>query len=292
MARPLLLIEGASGTVGLTLWEKLKARTDIEVHRLTPVQDSKEQTRLLAAAWGMVLCLPEAQARRRAQQLPRRIRLLDASGAHRLEDSWVYGLPELGSSQREAIVRADRVANPGCFATGAILLLAPLRRAGFLDNYPLAIQGTNGYSAGGRSMMQRYEANPFSYRVWLDLDHRHVPEIARYAGLATDPILMPAVAGHRQGLLVQIPLSLAVAQMSAAQIQSVWQDAYAGTGVRVATDEPRAVDADDLAGSDGVVLRVVTSRDSQNAMLVASYDNLGKGAAGALLENLNLMLGY
>ncbi|MNR71872.1 N-acetyl-gamma-glutamyl-phosphate reductase [compost metagenome] len=290
MAKPLVCIEGASGTVGLSLQERLTARDDLELVCLSSRTSETERGRARAAAAVTVLCLPETAARDAVASASAEARILDASPAHRLAPGWVYGLPELDFMQPQRIRNAIRVANPGCYATGAVLLLRPL--AGRLSG-AVAIAAVGGRSAGGRRMIEDHAQSSFGYRLFgLDLAHRHVPEIEHYGQLPQTPVFMPAVAGHHQGTLVQIPLSLPALGMNFSQLCDLYRARYAGTGVQVvAGAQAKYLDASQLAHTDGVQLQLLCDAQEHNVLAAALFDNLGKGAAGAAEQNLELMLG-
>jgi N-acetyl-gamma-glutamyl-phosphate reductase len=227
-----------------------------------------------------------------------RPKIIDASTAHRTAPGWVFGFPELVAGQAEAVRQAQRVANPGCYATGAIALLRPLVDAGLIPaDYPLVIPAVSGYSGGGRSMIEAYEAGtaPLFEAYALGLTHKHLPEIVRYAGLTRRPLFTPAVGNFRQGMLVQVPLHLQTLPGSpkAADLQDALARHYAGSewvSVPDATPDGK-LDALALNDSNRMELRVFGNEEFQQAVLVARLDNLGKGASGAAVQNLKLMLG-
>jgi N-acetyl-gamma-glutamyl-phosphate reductase len=225
-------------------------------------------------------------------------RIIDASTAHRTLPGWVYGFPELTLGQAERVRQAPRVANPGCYATGAIALIRPLVDAGLLPrDFALSLPSVSGYSGGGRSMMEAYEAEtaaPLELYA-LGLAHKHVPEIMRYTGLTRRPLFVPMVANFAQGMLVQLPLHLESlpGAPTAQALHDALQAHYAGSPwVRV--EPPTAdlkLDAVALANTNRMELRVFANQAAGHALLVARLDNLGKGASGAAVQNLQLMLG-
>ncbi len=226
-----------------------------------------------------------------------RPRIIDASTAHRTAEGWVYGFAEMAPGQREAISQAERVANPGCYATGAIALLRPLVDAGLLPaDYPVTLPAVSGYSGGGRKMIEAHEAGGASaYELYaLTLAHKHLPEIVRYARLAAAPIFLPAVAHFAQGMLVELPLHLGrLPGVTAEKLLETYRAHYAGSHwVTVEDVTPDAkLAAETLAGSDALEIRVWGNAAAGQAVCIARLDNLGKGASGAAVQNLRIMLG-
>jgi N-acetyl-gamma-glutamyl-phosphate reductase len=225
-------------------------------------------------------------------------KVIDASTAHRTNPDWVFGFPELAPGQREAVQQARRVSNPGCYATGAIALLRPLVDAGLIPkDFPLALPSVSGYSGGGRSMIEAYEkgeAPPFEVYA-LGLKHKHIPEIMQYTGLTRRPLFIPSVGNFRQGMLVQLPLHLDTlpGQPSAQDLHAALARHSAGSEwvtVEPATADGK-LDAVALADTNKMELRVFGNDDYHQAVLIARLDNLGKGASGAAVQNLKLMLG-
>jgi N-acetyl-gamma-glutamyl-phosphate reductase len=232
----------------------------------------------------------------------RKVKVIDASTAHRTAPGWVFGFPELAAGQRDAVAQADRVANPGCYATGAIALLRPLVDAGLVPaDFPLALPSVSGYSGGGRTMIEAYEAGtaPLFEAYALTLQHKHLPEIMRYTGLTRRPIFVPAVGNFRQGMLVQLPLHLDL--LPGAPKGADLHDALAAHYAKSNTPEqwvsvlpPTAdgkLDATALNDTNKLELRVFANEEHRHAVLIARLDNLGKGASGAAVQNLQLMLG-
>jgi N-acetyl-gamma-glutamyl-phosphate reductase len=225
-------------------------------------------------------------------------RIIDASTAHRTAAGWVYGFPELAAGQREAVARARRVANPGCYATGAIALIRPLVDAGLVPvDFPVCLPSISGYSGGGRSMIEAYEAGsaPPMELYGLGLKHKHVPEIMRYTGLTRRPLFVPSVGNFKQGMLVQLPLHLDLlpGKPSALDLLTTLQKHYAGSEwvtVETATADQK-LDAVALNDTNKMELRVFANEEARHAVLIARLDNLGKGASGAAVQNLKLMLG-
>ena len=252
----------------------------------------------------MVLCLPD-DAAREAVALAAELgedapKILDASTAHRVASGWAYGFPELDSHQADAIRKAKHVANPGCYPTGAIALIRPLIDAKLLDpDAPLTINAVSGYSGGGRSMIEAYEAATApSFELYgLSLEHKHIPELHRYSGLKRRPIFIPSVGNFRQGMLVSIPLHLdeLPGKPCLRDLELALDKHYRGSELISIVQEPGAsmtrLAAETLNGTDRLEIFVFGNADLRQAVLVARLDNLGKGAAGAAVQNIRLMLG-
>lgn len=284
-------VVGASGTVGLALSERLSSLKNVAMTRLTRDTPAAGREVLLDLADLVVLCLPASVSREFAESVPAGKRILDCSSVHRQSSGWVYGLPELSREQPSVIRSATRVANPGCFATGAVLALRPL--SDLLGSYPVSVFGVGGVSSGGRRLLEEHAQSPVSHRLYgLDLQHRHTAEIAHHAGLSALPTFLPNVGGFERGTMVQVPLCLRSLNVSAEDLMLRYRQAYDGTDVRVARGEQAAyLAADERVGSDDAVLRLNFDEASRRAVVTVTFDNLGKGAAGAALRNILLMLG-
>ena len=299
-----VFIDGEAGTTGLGIRERLAAVPDIEVLSIEPARrkDPAARREMMQAADLAVLCLPDAAAMESAalaaslgSQAPK---VLDASTAHRVDADWAYGFAELEPGQAGRIAVASRVSNPGCYPTGAIALLRPLLDAGLLPpDYPVCVNAVSGYSGGGRSLIEAHEATagpPFELYA-LSLEHKHVPELQRYTGLTRRPIFVPSVAHVRQGMLVSVPLHLDMlpGRPDARALHAALAAWYDGADlVRVAapeTDGKLGMTA--LNETDLMELRVFGHPDHRHAVLTARLDNLGKGASGAAVQNMRLMLG-
>ncbi len=300
-----IFIDGRTGTVGLELESRLAGREDLQLLTVTEQEHRILEKRLAVAASAdvTVLCLPDGAARAFTAAAPA-TRILDASSAHRVTPGWIYGLPELATGQRERIRDARLVSNPGCYPTGIALLIRPLVDAGLLaPDTHLNIVAQSGYSGGGRELIGTYAnapagalpgARPYS----LTGEHKHLPEICAHSGLTAAPIFLPSVADYYRGMLIQIPLRKSAPFTSDGyeNILDCWRSRYAREPcVRVlsvasdATLNEGYLAPDEIAFVDTVELMLFAGKNQ--AVLAARLDNLGKGAAGAAVQNLNLMLG-
>lgn len=303
-----IFIDGEHGTTGLQIRERLADRTDIELLSLAMEdrRDNDKRAEMLRAADIAILCLPDDAARESvAMAEGSGTRFIDASTAHRTADGWVYGFAESEPGQREKIIAAQNVSNPGCYSTGAIALLRPLTLAGVLpSDYPISINAVSGYTGGGKQMIAQMEdatrddAIDAPYFVYaLGLAHKHVPEIKARSALKTDPLFTPAVGKFAQGMLVNIPLhGAALGGKSRADVHAILQAHYAGQEIvsvvtLADTDAMPRIDPTEMAGTDKMKLYVCGHADGSQLNLIASLDNLGKGASGAAVQNLDLMLG-
>ncbi len=299
-----LFIDGEAGTTGLEIRERLEARGDLELILLGERRRDVEARReALNAADAVILCLPDDAAREAVGLIENpAVKVIDASTAYRVAPDWTYGFPEMDEDQRAAVARATRVSNPGCYPTGFIGLMRPLVRAGIVPaDRPITVNAVSGYSGGGKAMIAEFEekrgAPPFR-AYGLSLQHKHVPEMTRHAGLNTPLLFAPAVGAYRQGMLVEVPLHLSSLPEtpSVERIHGALVEHYEGARfVEVAdldeTESMTGIDPQGLNGTNRMRLHVFGDRGGEQVRLVALLDNLGKGASGAAVQNLNLMLG-
>ncbi len=294
-----VFIDGAVGTTGLEIADRLANRPEFSLITLPEARrkDDAARAEALNAAEFVILCLPDDAARAAVAMIANdTTRVIDASTAHRVAAGWAYGFPEIVG--HETIAGAMRVANPGCYPTGFIALVAPLVRAGLLPaNWPYTVNAVSGYSGGGKALIERFEADPaIAFRAYgLALGHKHVPEMQQYSGLVHPPVFAPAVVPAHRGMVVEIPLPLAAIPGAAtpAALRAELQGYYAGSAlVRVvAADSDELLLRRDAPPWDGIELHVFGASDGSQARLIAVLDNLGKGASGAAVQNLNLMAG-
>ncbi|MFC0205239.1 N-acetyl-gamma-glutamyl-phosphate reductase [Novosphingobium soli] len=294
-----VFIDGAAGTTGLEIAERLAGRPEFDLVTLDDHRrkDDAARAEALNDADFVILCLPDEAAKAAVGMIrSARTRVIDASSAHRVAPEWAYGFAEV--TGREAIAAARFVSNPGCYPTGFIGLVAPLVRAGLLPaDWPFVCHAVSGYSGGGKALIARFEADSdIAFRAYgLALGHKHVPEMQVHAGLAHAPIFAPAVVPAHRGMLVEVPLHLSAMPSSAtpAELRAALSAFYAGSPVvAVAQDRPdELLLRASMAPVDTLTLRVLGSEDGTQARLVAMLDNLGKGASGAAVQNLNIMAG-
>lgn len=304
---PTVFIDGEAGTTGLQIRARLENRRDIELISIDPDRrkDASERRRLLNGVEVVILCLPDEAAKEAAALIENdAVKVIDASTAHRVAEGWVYGFPELSKDQRARIAGANRVSNPGCYPTGFIALVRPLLDAGVVPRgWQFTCHAVSGYSGGGKAMIAEFEEEGSDehtrvpYRIYaMSQTHKHVPEMHRHAGLARPPIFMPSVARYRQGMIVEVPLALQALPRTASlqQVHAALEAAYAGERFVdvVSLEESRALKTLDPEGLNGTNrMKLFVFGHDGEARLVALLDNLGKGASGAAVQNLNIMLG-
>lgn len=307
MTQPLVFIDGDQGTTGLQIHSRLHGRSDIRLLTLPDAErkDPKRRAEAINSSDVAILCLPDEAAREIvAAVVSPAVQIIDASSAHRTTAGWVYGFPEMDERQADLIAHARRVSNPGCYPTGAIALLRPLISAGLVPaDYPITINAVSGYSGSGRAGVEQYETPGIApgptLRVYgLQLAHKHVPEMQRHTGLAFAPVFVPAYAAYRQGIVLTIALQtrLLPAGVAARQLHQRLQDVYQGSryvhvaplATAAATEQ---LDPEALNGTNDLRLSVFSNDAQGQVLLTAVFDNLGKGASGAAVQSLELMLG-
>jgi N-acetyl-gamma-glutamyl-phosphate reductase len=318
MSTPKVFIDGEHGTTGLEIRERLAQRTDVEIISL-PREHAKDESakrEIVNAADCVILCLPDEAARATVALLDgagnTRTRVIDASTAHRTAHGWVYGFAEMTKAQRAAITASNRVSNPGCYPTGFIALLRPLRERDLLPHdYPVTVHAVSGYSGGGRKMIESFEQPaagaataarpPQAFGAYgLGLNHKHLAEMQQHGLLAAKPIFSPSVGRFHRGMLVSVPLYLSrLPGLSAQRLHAAYAEHFAGerfVSVRPLNDtaalrEGAFLEPEDLNGTNRLEVFVFANEAQGQALLVARLDNLGKGASGAAVQNMNLMLG-
>jgi N-acetyl-gamma-glutamyl-phosphate reductase len=299
-----IFIDGEAGTTGLQIRDKLAGLSGLKLLSLPAEarKDNAAKQKLYREADVVILCLPDEAAKEAAHLIDamgaEAPRVIDASSAHRVAPGWAYGFPELVAGQAEAVAAAKKVSNPGCHATGAIALLRPLVDARVLPkDAAVSIGSVSGYSGGGKSMIEAYESGraPAFELYGLTLEHKHMPEIQLYSGLTARPIFAPSVGNFRQGMLVSVPLHLDTlpGRPTAADLGHVFKKHYGGQKHFhvIDSDDVTRIEPESLNGTNDIEIHVFASEARRQALIVAKFDNLGKGASGAAVQNLMLMLG-
>lgn len=309
MVQPRVFIDGEAGTTGLQIYTRLAQREDVTVVSIDPAKrkDVAERGKLIDSVDLAILCLPDAAAREVVGLVSNpEVKILDASTAHRTHTDWVYGFPELAPGQRDAIAKTHRVSNPGCYPTGFLAAVKPLIVSGLIPStFPVTINAISGYSGGGRKLIETYkgyssESEPmYPYGVYgLTFGHKHVQEMHQYSGLTHAPLFLPSVGAFEQGMLVQIPLPLWTLENppSGQQLSAALTDYYAKEPFVQVVDgaelrDGKFLDTKTANGTNQVQLFVFANDDTREALVAARLDNLGKGASGAAVQNMNIMLG-
>ncbi|MBL8831565.1 MAG: N-acetyl-gamma-glutamyl-phosphate reductase [Rhodospirillales bacterium] len=299
-----IFIDGEAGTTGLGIAQRLAGLSGVAVRSIAPERrkDPEARREIMSSVDLVVLCLPDAAAKESvalADSLGAKSpKIVDASTAHRVAPGWTYGFPEMTAEQATAVRNATRVANPGCYPTGGIALIRPLVEAGVLPaDWLVTVNAVSGYSGGGKSMIEAYEARtaPDFELYGLGLEHKHLPELQLYSKLTRRPIFVPSVGDFRQGMLVSVPLHLDAlpGKPAAADLQAILEKRYAGSKLVsvVPAEASGKLEPQALNGTDRMELRVFANEKHRQAVLVARLDNLGKGASGAAVQNISLMLG-
>ena len=312
MGKPKVFIDGAEGTTGLQIHSRLNERNDIEIVSIPPEKrkDAQARSHFINSADVAILCLPDEAAREAVSFVTNHdVKILDASSAHRVASGWVYGFPELEEKRREEIKNAKRVSNPGCYPTGFLACMRPLVAAGIIPkDFPATINAISGYSGGGRKLMEEYQSvsgeqvNDYAYGIYaLTFSHKHVKEMHQHSGLQSPPLFVPAVGNFEKGMLVQIPLPLHSLKNkpSGELIQKTLEEYYQNEKYVSVADlnddsslrKGKFLDTQAANNTNQVQIFVFANNETKEALLVARLDNLGKGASGAAVQNLNIMLG-
>ncbi|MEA5507105.1 N-acetyl-gamma-glutamyl-phosphate reductase [Halotia wernerae UHCC 0503] len=316
MTKPKIFIDGEAGTTGLQIYSRLNQRDDIELVSIESSQrkDATQRAKLINSVDVAILCLPDDGAREAVSFVTNpTVKILDASTAHRTAEGWVYGFPEINPGQRSQIASAQFVSNPGCYPTGFLACVRPLIAKGILpNNFAITVNAVSGYSGGGKNLIQKYntfhekqtpETSLYPYSIYgLQFGHKHVKEMQKYSGLTSPPLFVPAVGDFEQGMLVQVPLPLWTLEHppSGEVIYDAIANYFQGEKfVQVAPFQDATLlrdgtflDAIAVNNTNIIQVFVFANDTTKEALLVARLDNLGKGASGAAVQNLNIMLGF
>ncbi len=298
-----VFIDGKEGTTGLQIYDRLSKRDDVNLMTLPEEQrkDVNARAECLNSADICFLCLPDEAAKESVSLVKNhKVKIIDASTAHRTNPQWVYGFPELSDKRRSEIASANRVANPGCYATGFISIVAPLVRGGIVsDDYPFTAHGISGYSGAGKKGIVQYEKggdellkSPREYAI--NLSHKHLPEMQRECGLKYAPVFTPFVCNYYCGMTVTVPIikRLMAKKLSVNELRSYFAEYYVTQNfIKIASEEqtPAFIAANELAGTN--MLKIYLGGNEEQLFVAAVLDNLGKGASGAAVQNMNIMLG-
>ncbi|HVY89472.1 MAG TPA: N-acetyl-gamma-glutamyl-phosphate reductase [Hyphomonadaceae bacterium] len=316
---PKVFIDGEAGTTGLQIRQRLAGRKDLQVVSIDPEKrkDPAARADLLNASDAVILCLPDEPAKEAVGLVTSNsVKVIDASSAHRVAPGWTYGFPEMVDGQRAALARSTRISNPGCYPTGFIALMAPLVSGGLVPkSFPVTVNAVSGYTGGGKGLIEEFSNAPpesihDAFRDYgLTLQHKHVPEMTKYVGLDHPPVFAPSVGRYAQGMIVEVPLQLWAlpGSVTSKQLREALADFYQDEQfVSVASEEETAALQKKRAGAGGYVaeldpealnntnqlkLFVFANDTTQQVRLLALFDNLGKGASGAAVQNLNIALG-
>lgn len=301
MSKPVIFIDGEAGTTGLQIRERLNGRDDLELVSIDPEKRKNADARaeLLNQSDVAILCLPDAAAREASELVtnPNTV-IIDASSAHRTHVEWTYGFPEMTEDQRDKIRSSKRISNPGCYPTGFIALIRPLIEAGIIPkDYPITVNAVSGYSGGGRKMIEEFEAGGPPYRPYaLHQTHKHPPEMKAHTGIEHLPVFTPAVGNYAQGMIVEIPFALWSLPKNVTRevIFSTISEYYVGEEFASVSslsdmDATMTITPEDRNNTNYFDMFIFGS--DEQARLIARYDNLGKGASGAAVQNLNIVLG-